>query len=792
MSKLHDVSPNRRSAKVASPAKLVLAPIPEGALDEVKAEVKPVAQAPKSLPKPAPKPKLIQPKRSVQLPPSARGQVELIVDAELASDSEPGGQEALTSAARTEASRVSDAMLGAGFVCPTYLSDQFGSDGAWTNMDYNPEGWTKKCLRGKAYSASGNKPSTNVKEAMLLIRELRLLANGMRWSKLKEEERYSLITLSKLNSARADDILRRMWDYEFNSCSIRQIYLALLPIAQHVHDEDLDKMNKHAMIDSLVRAHVPFVFFDWMQQLADALRVNAFEQITSCSDARLHFLGVFVFCDEAEFLAMEAAILSDDCDPEPEPQVMPKVSVAPVVPKLKARASPAVAVAKASSTESKKGGASASEDSEEPGSSRHRSSSRKVFPDRTSKRRKSLSPSGSSTSSFSCGSTPSPSRSPDSRRKSKKSKHGRSRSARRSRGRKSPSKGRSRSSKKGTASRSRGPTKARKSRSVSPRERSSSPSSSSDSSRSRSRRARRSRSRRSRSAEGIQSGLAKVLKGFLKAQKPEPKTAKSRIAKHLDRLDEGLRAGTYIDPCAYSAQHLISVEMKGSSAKDSLAVHNGRLVTDENAAEDVTGAPSSISALKEGLHFIAQRLMTIAEFKSDTARVADRYKFIAYIEADFAGAQPDKKVPVLKEFIRRVSMHRLWCPEIPIQSALFFQAFTAPAQKVVHVDENGEQIHKTNKNRNRERNRGGERGRGRGRGRGGGGGGGGGGGDKANKNTFTQEERKKCGPCPSRTTKDGVCPSDAAATPWTCKFDHNCPRCPSKSHRAKFCKLCLV
>ena len=161
-------------------------------------------------------------------------------------------------------------------------------------------------------------------------------------------------------------------------------------------------------------------------------------------------------------------------------------------------------------------------------------------------------------------------------------------------------------------------------------------------------------------------------------------------------------------------------------------------------------------------------------------------------QADFAGAQPDRKVPVLKEFIRRVSKKRFWCPEIPIQSALFFQAFTAPAQKVVHVDDDGEQIRRPTKNRNRDRsNRGGERGRGRGRGRGGGGGGGGGG-DKSNKNTFTQDERKRCGPCPSRMTKDGVCPSDAAGTPWTCKFDHNCPRCPSKSHRAKFCKLCQV
>ena len=189
-----------------------------------------------------------------------------------------------------------------------------------------------------------------------------------------------------------------------------------------------------------------------------------------------------------------------------------------------------------------------------------------------------------------------------------------------------------------------------------------------------------------------------MLNSFLKAQKPDSKTIKSRYEKHLARLDEGLRSGAYIDPCAYSAQHLISVEMKGSSARDSLSFHDGKLVTDENAAEDVTAAPSSMTALKEGLHFIAQRLMTVAEFKDDSERVTDRYKFIAYIESDFALAQPDKKVTVIKEFIRRVSKCRLWCPEIPIQSALFFQAFTAPAQRVVHVDEDGEQIRKNNKN----------------------------------------------------------------------------------------------
>ena len=763
-------SAKRATNPGASPAKLKLGSIPEEGPLEEKADVRPAGAAVKE-PKPAPKPAQ---RKGKQLPPSDKGLVELIEPDGAPSDSDNGGSsEAMLGSRRTpsEASSRSDAMLGAGFVCPTYLSDQFGKDGAWTNADYDAQGWTRKCLRGKAYSSTGNAPSTNVKEAMKLARELRFLTGVMRWSKLKEEEKYTIITLSKLNSAAADIILRTMWDYEFNTASIRQIYLALLPVYEHRHDEDLDKMSKYAMIDSLVRAHVPFVFFDWMELFAAELRDKSFVQGTSCSDARLHFLETFVFCSDERFLALEKRILAVDddtssplpdggdtpADPEDNLEV-PKTEDAPARRRYRA---------------------AAREDSDEPGG--HSRRSRKKSSSSASKRRRSVSP--RSPSSHSCGATPSPSRSPDSRRGSKMSKRSKSRMSR--------SRGRRRSSSDDRGKRSSGTKHTRKSRSASPSERSTSRSSSSSSSRSRSRHGKRSRSRRSRSADGVQ-GLAKVLKSFMKAQKSETKAVKSRIEKHLARLDEGLRSGTYIDPCAYSSAHLVNVEMKGSSAKDSLSMHNGRLVTDENAAEDVVGAPSSICALKEGLHFIAQRLMTEAEFKNDTARVADRYKFIAYIEADFAGAQPDRKVPVLKEFIRRVSKKRFWCPEIPIQSALFFQAFTAPAQKVVHVDDDGEQIRRPTKNRNRDRsNRGGERGRGRGRGRGGGGGGGGGG-DKSNKNTFTQDERKRCGPCPSRMTKDGVCPSDAAGTPWTCKFDHNCPRCPSKSHRAKFCKLCQV
>jgi hypothetical protein len=259
----------------------------------------------------------------------------------------------------------------------------------------------------------------------------------------------------------------------------------------------------------------------------------------------------------------------------------------------------------------------------------------------------------------------------------------------------------------------------------------------------------------------------------------------------LDRLDEGLRSGSYIDPCAYSSAHLISIETKGSAAKDCLTFHDGHLYTDENAAEDVTNAPSSMSALKEGLHFIAQRLMSEPEFKGDAERVADRYKFIRYIEADFAAAQSTEKIPVIKEFLRRVAAKRLWCPEIANESALFFRAFAVPTTKNIHVDDDGEQIRKRQRNRVRPDKpvrgaRGGGGGGGRGRG-GRGGGGGGPPGPALMPNLFSDDDRKKNGPCPSRVSKAGVCPS--AGKPWECRLDHGCPRCPGRSHVAKNCKV---
>lgn len=658
--------------------------------------------------------------------------------------------------------RPEDILLGPGFICPSYISDEFGVNAAFVNVFWDPHGWDKSCGRGRAYSSSLERP-TNIEATLKLIRIQRATVVRIGLDLVSYDARFSVRGLHSLNSKEADAQLSVLWDHEYDIDSIRQIYMGLLPVSSKSRTGTSDpwRMNKSTMVEALVHARVPFVYFNWMQELAVELQRNTYKQNTSCEEARRRYLLHWVFCSGDDFKKREEEVLGvlNAVDPKtvkvPIPAELPSDQVADLSP---------------------------TEDSAEPGSpvknkklvvvkrkgrDRHVSEGPPEPGDHPAK----------SPSSGSCRSPRSQSRHSESSRnrspkrsKSERSRH-RSRSSKDSR--------RSRSSKHSRRSRSRSPTRGGKRSRRSPSSSSSSSSRSSSSSSSRS--------------SSIQSSLTKALKGFVKAAKEKPKKARSRIDKHLDRLDEGLRSGSYIDPCAYSSAHLISIETKGSPAKDCLTFQNGRLVTDESAAEDVTGAPSSMAALKEGLHFIAQRLMTVKEFKSDTRRVADRYEFIRYLESDFAAAQSTEKIPIIKEFLRRVRAERLWCPEIPKQSALFFRAFAVPPTKNVHVDEDGEQIRKRRRDKVRQDkptrgNRGGGGGGNVGRGRGGRGGGGGGPpGPGMMPNLFSDDERKKNGTCLSRMTKVGVCPS--VGKPWECKMDHSCPRCPGRSHIAKNCKL---
>ena len=675
-----------------------------------------------------------------------------------------------------KATKPEDAMLGPGFICPTFTSDDFGVDGAYVNPSWDPYGWDKSCGRGRAYPPSDKQPGSGLRAMMKLVRMQRDLVQEHGLRSKKYEVRFSIQGMALLCSKPVDTQLASLWDQEYDIDSVRQIFLALIPTQftkkHQLLAPDVAKLSKRAMVDALVQARVPFVFFDWMQALAEELQKGAYTQHTTCEEARRRFLEFWVYCSDEEFAEREDDTL-DACKP-PAPAPTPEPKAALPLPPADDRSKAEFSVS--------------DEDSNEPGSPTKGKRLVVVKRDGRSRHvavpcRNDPSPSSSSSSSSRSRSPPT-SRSRSPKRRSHSAKLSRSLSPRAKvqkagSSRASKSGGRSRSSKHRARSGSPSPARHRK------RSHRSSSSSSSGSSRSRS---------RGRRSHGVQASLAKALKGFVKAAKKKPKQPKSRIQKHLDRLDEGLRSGSYIDPCAYSSAHLISIETKGSAAKDCLTLYDGKLFTDENAAEDVTNAPSSMSALKEGLHFIAQRLMSEPEFKGDVERVADRYKFIRYIEADFAAAQSSEKIPVIKEFLRRVAAKRLWCPEIPNESALFFRAFAVPATKNVHVDDNGEQIPKRrNNNRNRaDKAARGARGRGAiansARGRGGGGGrGGGNGGVAMMPNLHSDADRKKNGTCPSRMTAAGVCPS--IGKPWECKFDHSCPRCQGRSHIAKNCKL---
>ena len=240
-----------------------------------------------------------------------------------------------------------------------------------------------------------------------------------------------------------------------------------------------------------------------------------------------------------------------------------------------------------------------------------------------------------------------------------------------------------------------------------------------------------------------------------------------------------------------SAAHLRNVEMKGAaSTKTRLHVVDGSIVADDGTTDDTTGASNSLSTLKEGLSFIAQRLMKEPEFSVDMSVGLDRFAFVNWIEQDFVHAISGDRVNVLLEFIRRVSGFTHWMPEVAKQNTLLFRAFTGPPAHTKH-QANADVLGTTDAPNSPFRARGsrGRGGRGRGsttRGRGGAGRGGANQthtGARAGK--FTPEQRTNNGVCPSRATKDGVCPSDQE--PWNCRFSHVCPRCKSARHRAIHC-----
>ena len=291
--------------------------------------------------------------------------------------------------------------------------------------------------------------------------------------------------------------------------------------------------------------------------------------------------------------------------------------------------------------------------------------------------------------------------------------------------------------------------------------------------------------------------LVKVANALAKLAEVTAKPAKApgppltHLEKHLTLLDSALRGKKYVNPCAYSSAHLRNVEMKGAaSTKTRLHVVDGSIVADDGTTEDTTGASNSLATLKEGLSFIAQRLMKEPEFSVDMSVGLDRFAFLNWVEQDFVHAASGDRVAVLLEFIRRASPFKYWMPEIMKQNTLLFRAFTGPPAHAHHQASTGiSGTTDASTTPPRARSTRGRGGRGRGassRGRGGAGRGGASqvhGGARASK--FTPDQRTSNGSCPSRATKDGVCPSDSE--PWNCRFSHVCPRCKTARHRAIHC-----
>ena len=288
----------------------------------------------------------------------------------------------------------------------------------------------------------------------------------------------------------------------------------------------------------------------------------------------------------------------------------------------------------------------------------------------------------------------------------------------------------------------------------------------------------------------VANALAKLAESTAKPPKA-PGPPLTHLEKHLSLLDSALRGKKYVNPCAYSAMHLRNVEMKGAaSTKSRLHVVDGSIVADDGTTEDTTGATNSLATLKEGMSFIAQRLMKEPEFRVDMTVGLDRFAFINWIEQDFVHAASGDRVAVLLEFIRRVSKETHWMPEIAKQNTLLFRAFTGPPTQYHHrANADAPGSPDTPSTALRARSLRGRGGRGRGASPRGRGGAGRGGANQANAgahaNKFTLAQRATNGVCPSRVTKEGVCPS--GSEPWNCRFSHVCPRCKTTNHRAVHC-----
>lgn len=630
--------------------------------------------------------------------------------------------------------------VGPTYRCPTYVSDSFGKNGLWVNPGWSAHGWGKACKRGNAYSKRNPTLGANIGRAVEMMKQLRALAVKCKYVDLPAE-RTKPSWAEDLNDDDTFQLSSEMWCSEFNYESILEIYQALLPDRFQTHSDQATLMatSKTDLVEILVMNRVPFVFFSWMELLAAELREGAYKQLTSSEMSRIRMLNAMVFSSAAEFKLVEDDVLKEL--------------------KEDAIAEDEAAKGMKRKAESPQGG---SAEAPPPTPAPMKRSRAAVVPPPTAAVRDDESGAEEEGGAEEGAPSDPPSNSESSSDESEPSDGGEEERKRRQEEilRKRVVKSQS-TGKKAKAKRTAKPDY---------------------------------------SGVDVASALAetaKALAKLAKAQKPKKAgPTLTYLEKHIERLDESLRRKKFINPTAYSSQHLINIEMKGAApTKTRLAISNGTVVADEDASDDVAGAPNSLAALKEGLSFIAQRLIKLPEFNTDMDVGLDRFEFIRWIESDFIHASPSNRMVVLLEFLRRVADKRLWMPEIKNQNTLLFRAFTGVTSQ---VQQNGGKVDQEQfgapdqPTRGRDRKTRGTRSRGRGgRGRGALGRGAANsaqaqiqGGQYAAQ-LFTQAQRDANGVCPSRSAKGGACPNDAE--PWNCKFSHMCPRCPNKRHRAVHC-----
>ena len=185
------------------------------------------------------------------------------------------------------------------YVVPSFLSDEHAMNGASVNASWDPAAWNKHCKRGAAYR-SGSEASTNTRCLVFLLRALRARAQDAGFLQVQVADRFLRANLVRLNSTATDNMLTTMWSQEFDKASIEQVYLAFVPDKLR-KIEKVAAASKQGLIEELVACKAPFMFFDYMEELAKELREGSYTQMTTHDEAVASMLQMYIFCAERQF-----------------------------------------------------------------------------------------------------------------------------------------------------------------------------------------------------------------------------------------------------------------------------------------------------------------------------------------------------------------------------------------------------------------------------------------------------------------------------------------------------------